>query len=233
MSTFLQLVQDLHREAGCAGNAPATVSGTLTGEAKRLVNWIKGSNLEIQNKWENWKFLRCTYSQTTTATVNTLAAPTAPNALGAGMWDYDTFFVTQSGDTVKMPLVCQEYSEVKTEIVDITPGVPWRVVVMPDNSLRFEGTPDGAHTIEADFFREPLTTELTSDGDTSSIPSRFHRVILGHALMAYAEYEGAQEIMSKGQRIYGEQMALLENSQLDNKKKARFRTGGHFQVYNE
>lgn len=227
---YLQLVQELHRECGAAGTAPVTVVGNITGEAKRLINWIKTSNLEIQDMYENWKFLRCTYSQALTPTVNTLAAPTSPNAIGAGMWDYDTFFLTPAGDTVSSPLVCQEYSEVKTEVLDTTPSSPWRVVVMPDNSLRFEGTPDAADVITADFFREPVVTELAVDADTPSIPARFHRAIVGHALIAYAEYEGAQEILSKGQRIYTEQMARLENSQLDNKKKSRFRTGGFFEV---
>jgi len=229
---FLQLVQELHRECGAAGSAPSTVANP-TGEARRLVNWIKTSNLEIQNKWENWKFLRCTYSANTTSGTSTLAAPTSPNNLGSGMWDYDTFKITQPGDTIASPLMCQEYSEVKTEIVDTSSGYPWRVVVMPDNSLRFEGTPDAAYTIEADFFREPLVTELAADADVSSIPAKYHRAIVGHALMAYAEFEGAEEIFKKGNRIYTEQLALLENSQLDNKKKARARTGGFFQVYNE
>ncbi len=193
---FLQLVQELHRECGAAGTAPVTVEGTVTGEAKRLLNWIKTSNLEIQDMYENWKFLRCTYSQALTPTVNTLAAPTSPNAIGSGMWDYDTFFLTEAGQTVPSPLVCQEYSEVKTEIVDTTPSAPWNV-------------------------------------DTPSIPARVHRAIVGHALIAYAEYEGAQEILTKGQRIYTEQMARLENSQLDNKKKSRFRTGGFFEVHAE
>lgn len=226
---FLQLVQLLHGEAGCAGRAPTSVANT-TGEAARLVNWIKQANLEIQEQWENWKFLRCTYSATTTSGTSTLAAPTTPNAIGSGMWDYETFFITPPSDTTKSPLMCQEYDEVKTEIVDTSSGMPWRVVVMPDNSLRFESVPDGSYTIEADFYREPLTTELAADADTSSIPSRFHRAILGKALIAYAEYEGAQEALAKGNRIYTEQMEMLENNQLPNKKNSRKRTGGHFQV---
>jgi len=37
--TYLQLVQALHREAGLAGSAPASVSGQA-GMAAKLVGWI-------------------------------------------------------------------------------------------------------------------------------------------------------------------------------------------------
>src|SRR6478752_6959334 len=102
--TFLELVQELHGECGAAGRAPTTVVG-VTGEAARLVRWIKKANLAVQDLWENWKFLRCEYSATLTAGVNTLAAPTVPNAIGSGMWDLDTFKIQRVGDSFASPLV--------------------------------------------------------------------------------------------------------------------------------
>jgi hypothetical protein len=224
--TYLQLLQALHRECGAAGAAPSGVTN-LTGEASRLAGYIRDANLDIQNLWLNWKFLWDQDSRALTPTSNVLAAPTG---MGDGLWDEDTFKITPAGETVAQPLIVQEYDEVKSEDVDTTAGTPWRAVIMPDNSLRFEGTPDAADTFTADYFREPDADELTAAGDEPSIPSRFHQVIIGAALIKYATYEGAEEILTKGQGIYAEYLARLENSQLPNQSKARFRTGGHFTV---
>lgn len=224
--TYLELVQALHRESGAGGTQPTTVTN-LTGEANRLAGWIRSANFEIQSLWENWKFLLQQDSRPLTPTVNTLVAPTD---MGDGLWDDETFRLIRVGSDVEEPLMVYEYEEVKGEQVDISSGPPWRAVIMPDNSLRFEGTPDAADTFKADYFREGDEDELAAGGDVSSIPVRFHKAILGLGLMMYAEYEGAQEIAAKGERLFSTYLARLENSQLPNKRKARFRTGGGFVV---
>lgn len=226
---FLQMVQKLHVEVGAAGRAPVAVT-SQTGEAARLVGWIQQANMDVQNLWENWKFLRETYSQATTSTVNTLAKPAD---FGSGMWDFDTFFVTEEGDTTQQPLIAQEYSEVKSEIIDTSPGVPWRAVVMPDSSLRLEGTPDGAHTIYADYFREPDSTELVANDSVSSIPARFHLAVIGRAIVLYGNYENAPEFKTQGSELYSDYLGRLENSQLDNQKHSRYRTGAKIEIRNE
>lgn len=224
--TYLQLLQELHRECGAAGVAPVAVT-SLTGEAARLAGWVKQANLDIQNMWENWKFLQVTDSRALTPTDNTLDAPTD---MGDGMWDLDTFKIIRVGETVPEDVLANEFDEVKTEIVDTSAGTPWRVVVMPDNSLRFEGTPNAADTFTGLYYREPDAAELTAAGDVSSIPARFHRVITGRALILYANFEGADEIKTQGAEIVADYLPRLENSQLPNQRKARFRTGGVFEV---
>lgn len=228
---LLELVQELHGEAGAAGRAPTTVVGA-TGEAARLVRWIKKANMYVQKQWENWKFLRCEYSQALTATDNTLPAPTVPNAIGNGMWDMTTFKLQRTTETFASPLQCQEYDDVKSEVVDTTPGVPWRVVIMPDNSLRFESTPNAADTVTADFYREPIETELALDADEPSIPEKFQRIIVAKALMYYGNYEGATEAKTQGAEEYSDYIAKMENSELPNGGKSRFRVGAgnHIEV---
>ncbi len=224
--TYLQLLQTLHRECGAAGVAPASVTN-LTGEAARLAGWVQQANLDIQNLWENWKFLRSTDSRALTPGDNTLDAP---DGMGDGMWDLDTFKIIPEGDTVASEVLAAEYDEVKTEEVDTADGPVWRVVVMPDNSLRFESTPEDADTFQADYYREPNAAELTAADDEPSIPARFHRLIVGRALVLYANFEGADEIKTQGSEIIGTYLPRLENSQLPNQRKAQFRTGGTFQV---
>lgn len=228
MSTFLELVQDLHTEVGAAGVAPTSVSNQA-GEAKRLVNWIKRSNRLIQELWENWKFLLASYDQTTTQGVNTLAAP-ATIKFWDNNCDRTTFFCVLEGqtDADKYPLDVIEYDCVKDEILDTSEGEPWRVIIMPDYSLMIEPTPNGSHRILADYYTTP--TELVNNTDVSVIPVAFHDAILGRAMIFYGNYENAPEIKLQGQELFAEQLARLENSQLPNLNNSRFRTGGLFEV---
>lgn len=228
MSTYLQLLQELHEEVGAAGVAPQGVTG-LSGEAQRLASWVKRADEYIQLKWVNWKFLRneFTVSNTTTASINTLSAPT-----GIRYWDEKTFTIIYPGETDKYPIPVVEYDKAKRDILDeTTESVPDRIILMPDNSLKFEPVPDGVYTINADYYVRP--TLLAASADVSAIPEEFHRVILGRAMILYANFESAPEIKDQGEEIYVEQLALLENDQLPNQHHSRFNTGAMIEVIAE
>lgn len=221
MSTFLELVQDLHRESGATGNPPTTVVAA-SGENRRLVNWVRQADNFIQDQFFNWKFLWKRYSQSTGASVATLAAPT-----DLKYWDLDTFKV--DGDLT--PAV--EYEEIKSEVLDDSTGLPARVIIMPDNSLLFEPIPDQAYSVSADYYKVPAT--LTANSDVSAIPPAFHEAILGRALMLYGNYENAAEAKDQGNEIYGPALARLESHQLPNQRYSSYapRKGGGFEVIAE
>lgn len=219
MSTFLELVQDLHREVGAAGVAPSSVT-SQTGEALRLVNWIKKADQLIQELWVDWKFLWSEFSDDTVASTATLAAPADLN-----FWDFETFKI--DGD----PLEVVEYHDIRGETLDTSEGQPARVIVMPDHSLKFEPVPDAVYTITADYWKTP--TLLAANSDVSAIPESYHLAILGRAMILYANYENAPEIKTQGEELYIEQLARLENHELPNKRNARFKQGGFFQVIAE
>jgi hypothetical protein len=225
VSTYLQLVQDLHVEVGAAGVAPTTVTG-LTGQAARLAMWIKSADNYIQKKWVNWKFLRAVYSVGTVASTATAAKPA-----GLSYWDFKTFTIIEPGETDKNPLESIEYDKIKRDILDTSEDTPWRAIVMPDNSLLFEPVPDAIYTIGADYYVEP--TLLAANGDISLIPEQYHQVILGRAMILYANFENAPEIKDQGEEIYTEQLALLENDQLPNQQHSRFNTGAMIEVIAE
>lgn len=223
--TFLELVQALHYECGAAGVAPTAVTGQ-TGEARRLVNWVIRADLKIQRKWINWKFLRDVFdtANTTTPSTATLSAPAELHT-----WDLDTFTIIYPGETIANPLPAVEYETVKREVLDTTEGPPARVIVMPDNTLRFEPVPDGVYTIGADYYLKPVA--LAANIDVSPIPPEYHEsAILGRAMIYYANFENAPEIRKQGDELYTEGLAELENHQLPNKNYSRFRTGGGFEV---
>lgn len=225
MSTYLQLVQQLHDEVGAAGTAPASVTGQQ-GEAARLVNWIKRADEFVQLKYVNWKFLRNIFSFATTQSVATLSKPT-----GLRYWDEKTFTLIYPGETEKYPLAVVEYDKIKRDILDTNEGVPDRAIIMPNGDLQFEPVPDGAYTIGADYYVRP--TLLAADADVSAIPEEFHQVIIGRAMILYANFETAPEIKDQGEEIYVEQLALLENDQLPNQHQSRFNTGAEIEVIAE
>ena len=211
MSTFLQLVQRLHREVGAAGVAPTAVT-SQTGEAQRLVDWISNADLQVQNLWHDWKFLRTEFSSsnTTTAGVRTLAAPS-----DLARWDPETFFIQESGQDAEPAAEVVEYQEVRGEKFDTSVAsrdIPYRIIIMPDNTLRFDPVPDAVYTITADYFAKP--TVLAADADVSLIPDRFHEsVILGQAMIYYANHESAPEIIEQGMKIYEQSLPRLESVQ--------------------
>ena len=225
MSTFLELVVDLHRESGAAGPAPTTVLNQR-GEYNRLVNWVKDADLYIQDLYENWKFQRQSYEEATLVGNNAL-----PTVQDAAWYDEKTFKIIEEGETEENLIEVVEYDAIKSEIRDTASGVPYRVIIMPDNTLEVDPLPDGTHTIKCDYYRDAV--EMTGNADVSVIPERFHKAILGYALMLYAGYENAAETMDQGQRIFGQQLQRLENSQLPNKFNSRFRTGAEIEVIAE
>ena len=86
MSTFKELVQDLHRESGASGSTPSTVENQ-TGEALRMVRWIRRADLHIQKLWHDWKFLwsPTQYSEDTVDGTRDATVPTTQ-----GIWALPT-----------------------------------------------------------------------------------------------------------------------------------------------
>jgi len=229
MSTYLELVQDLHISVGAAGIEPQAVTN-LSGEAERLAAWVKRADNLIQMKWANWKFLRSTFSDAgnnaTAAGVDNLAQPA-----DLVFWDEQSMMIALPGETDLNPVFISEWDKRKGDVLDTTQGSIDNIIIMPDNSLKFEPVPDGIYTIEADYYVRP--TLLAASGDISLIPVRFHQAILGRAMILYANFENAPEIKDQGEEIYVEQLALLENDQLPNQFNSRFRTGAMIEVIAE
>lgn len=239
--TYLQLVQDLFREVGAAGTQPVTTVNA-TGEALRLVNYIHDAELEIQNMWVDWKWLRKTLPFYTAAANQTGIFLTATGATTAypvdvAEWDWKSFQIMPAGSTSWAPLQTSEWSSVRSEIFNLTSyNQPWRVIVMPDNTFRFDNIPDQAYACQCEYRAVPY--DLKVDGDVSNIPPRFaNRLIVEWARLKYGLFEGASEQIAAAKlHIYGTAddsgiptnngaLAALENDQLPNRKNSRRQQG--------
>lgn len=222
--TFLELVQALHRECGAAGTQPSSVT-SQTGEALRLVNWIASADYRLQTRWNDWKFLRATFTTGNQTTAGT-ATLTRPSDLKS--WDFDTFRILWPGETEYFPIEVVEYFTIKDEILSTDQDAPSRVIILPDNNLQLDPVPDGVYTVRADYYRRP--TRLASNADESVVPEEYHEsVILGLAMQYYAAFENAPEIMDAA-ALRLEAMANLETDQRYSMMNAAHRNGARIQV---
>jgi len=222
VSTNLELVQDLQREVGASGTAPITSVVSQVGEAQRLVKWIQESDMYIQNRWLNWKFLWDQVQLNTSSGNPALAAPTNLN-----FWDPKTFKINDGGaNDLDEDLSYAEHDSIKWLIRDTTENKPSLAIVMPDNTLEFEPVPNAVYQIKADYFIKP--TPMAANNDVSLIPENYHQAILGRAIILYANYENAPEIKAQGEEIFEEVYGRLENHELPNQRFSRFQSTGSF-----
>jgi hypothetical protein len=243
--TFLQLVQDLYREVGAAGGTPSNAIPTTvntTGEILRLVNYVHDAELDIQNMWVDWKWLRKTLTFYTGAANQTGIFTTSGGATTAfptdlAEWDWNSFFIYPAGSTQPQPLCTFEWQNVRNEVFNTTSfNQPWRVIVMPDNTFRFDNIPDQSYQCFCEY--RSTIYDLKNDNDVSNIPPRFaNRLIVEFARLKYGMFENAPEQVAHAKMaIYGGVnddgipnnqgiLAALENDQLPNRKNSRRQQG--------
>ncbi len=243
--TFLQLCQDLYREVGAAGGTPASAIPTtvgVTGEILRLVNYVHDAELEIQNHWQDWKWKRgtltCyTIAGTATGIATTQGGSVSAQPLDIAEWDFKSFFILQPNATQLSKLQADEWQQWRYNVFDtVDQTLPWHVIVMPDNTLRFDLTPDQSYQVQMEYRKQPY--DLKNDADVSNIPAYIgNRIIVEWARMKYGQFENAAEqVVNAKSQIYGivddlgikqtqGLLAELENDQLPNAKNGRLQSG--------
>ena len=203
--TFLSLVNTLKRECSVSGATLTTLVG-VSGEMLRLTEWVQQAHASIQSQYVDWAFLWGTGTLTITSGSQTVAKPTTVNK-----WHRNRFRI---GDT---PLAVIDYYDWETVTSPAT-GMPSTLIVMPNGSLKTDTIPDTNYTLTYDYWAYPLV--LIADGDNPLIPAHLQMVIIGDAMMRYANYEAAAEIYNQGQAIYTEYSRKLMADQTRNSQMA-------------
>lgn len=223
MATFLEIVQDLHFEAGAAGLPPTSVVNQV-GEADRLVRWVRKAEFFWQSRWANWKFMHRTLPAGFRTLRSIDTAP--PDDLAA--WDFRTFFIRVDEDSGWLPLQAQEYDVVKELPPETVDGLPLRVVVLPNDYLRFSPLPDREYDLRADYYRKPVRLEENSQ--VSMIPDAYvPTVVLGTALGYVADYEDAPELKRRSVELVEDHATQLQAAYLP-QQAAEWQTGADLVV---
>lgn len=222
--TFLQLCQRLRQEASVSGAGPTSVIDQR-GEMQRLINWTRAAYTEILGKWQNWDFL---WRETDIAVSAVSATPemvALPGDFGRVARDSNGAPLVRFGDRdlVEMPFRDYRASDYPAA------STPVDFFLLPYNStagrrLRLAPTPSADGTVYLSYYAAP-SHELVNNGDVPWIPPEHHEVILWRALMMYANYESASELLQQAGTNYGEAMAQLEAAELP--EADRFRSSGN------
>lgn len=204
--TFLTMCQNVAQDAGLSGNKMSSVVGQ-TNDLARIVRYVREACIEIESKWTDWKFMWG--GITSFPLVAGQAVYFADSSLNLNNWDLQRMRI----DDLQVPVESVfQYAEVKLTDMELTAqGMPYSVVVQPDNSLRFIMIPDAPHTFYSDYYVNP--TMLMADADEPRVPDRFRPVIQSMALLAYANFDNAAELVAKATEELGTWLPLLEDNQ--------------------
>jgi hypothetical protein len=227
--TYLNIVNDLAREAGVSGNASSVSAVTSqTGEAKRLVDWVRQAYSDIQNRHPQWRWMRSTFTVNTVASDDTYAGTDCTDSrLSAAVsrfrrwWPYAEdgsqnvkIYLTATGVSDEGYLSFLPWSHFRSiyKIGTQNNGRPAYFTIDPQNNLVLGPKPDAIYTVTGEYQLSPLN--FSANGDTPEFPEHFDDIILYHAMMKYGRWHGALEVFEGGKMEGGRLMRQLEADQL-------------------
>ena len=217
---YLQLVRQLRQECGVSGSGPTTTQG-LTGELKRLADWINTAWLEIQGMSDDWGFMREDFSFALVPNVGDYTVDGAPG-VGAGLtdlryWHRDTLriFDTTIGPDDEQFLVEWDYMVFRNTYrfqAQVT-GRPVVFAVNPKGkALMFGSVPDRDYTVTGEYQRVPRS--FVGDDDVPELPEHLHMLIVYKAMQYHGYYDAASEVLERGTRMFEVLMSQLDREQL-------------------
>jgi len=207
----------MSRDIGIPGTGPSSVTASdLSEEELAVVRYIKNADLDIQRRWFNWNYLWSEANITPSIGVSTLNSPA-----DLGNWKLDSIvFSKATDDYQQLDFMDWEQYRLEYKLGVIDSGTPEVFSIKPDNVIDVWPTPDSTTTISTEYYRVP--TELAADSDISSIPPRFHNMIIARAKIYYGENEDAPEILSGALASFEDLLDKLEADQLPGQKNRRF-----------
>lgn len=234
---FLSLVQRTATEAGVSGSI--TTAQNQSGEAQRVINWVQDAWNSIQTIHDDWAWMRSSYiqgwagdpSQGSGMSFQSVGAVTPPApavyplGTGAGTcgvltanfqkWVRGSFYTypTTEGYIAETPLDLIDFDVWRnTYMLGANRNVqtrPVTIAIGPDMSICLGPPPAAGYTITGDYYQAP--SQMSADTDTPiGLPAAQQMIIVWKALLDYAGYEAAPEVMQRAERHYDSMMSQLE-----------------------
>lgn len=224
--TLLELCQAVVEEGGISGLTEFETAQNQTGEAGRVVKWVKRAWLAIQNLHDDWDFLRSSNIMGQGASFPTVAGQAIyplGNTVGTvgvlatafTKWDRDSVRLHTTavgvGDEQMLPYISYDawrngYMLGTQRQIQTRPAV---VSISPAKGICLGYPPTGIYTVTADYFMAP--TQMSLDADTpTGLPAQFHMAIVWRALRRYGYYDAASEVIQDAESEYRKIMAPLE-----------------------
>lgn len=213
---LLQLVNQTRVECGVSGPALTTAQSQV-GESGRMVSWVQQAWIDLQTSKEDWLFMREEFEFHTSAGTWEYTA-VAAGLNDFGNWKRDSFRCSTAGQSYRDEQLLNymdwttyrnlyRYANMRN-----TTARPVVVSIKPNKDLAFGSIPDGDYVIVGEYYTQPVS--LTLDTDSPIIPDRFHMAVVYRAMMYYAGYEAAPEVLSRGDFEYRRLYSRMEIDQL-------------------
>jgi hypothetical protein len=216
---FLALCQRLRSEAGVAGSGPAAVTGQ-TGELLRLVNWVKDAYRDIQDRRDDWEFLRLDFTFSASVVGGATYAKTSVSNLANWKHDQrDSFrcYLTATGENDEQWLTFEDWDKFRaTRLFGANrsnTGRPLYFSIKPNKSIVLWPAPDATYTIAGEYFR--TAAEFSADAD-EPLFDRHHMAIVYNALMRYAAYVGEPSLYARAESEHKKLIRKLERDYVHN-----------------
>lgn len=197
---FLDLAQELRKEASVAGTGPTTVV-SQTGELGKLVGWINDAWEAIQNEKPDWRWMRADWSYAGSAADQEFTATDASITAFATWWP-KTFrcYTTSLGVSDEQRITYKPWDEFRdTYLLGARPAAsrPAHFTIKPDDSIMLGPIPDAAYTYVGEY--QKAATRMAVDADVpTGLPSDLHMLIVWDALVLYGTFQGAPESVIRG-----------------------------------
>lgn len=226
MSTYLQLVTRFHSECEAAGSGPSAVAGQ-SGESLRSVNWVAQAYTELQERHQDWRWLRSTWTLNTVAGTDSYAYTSATDSrLSATIsrfshwWPFDDnghlnvkSYLSSGGVGTEGYLIYLPWSNFRSiyKIGTQNNSVPAHFTIDPQNKLVLGPKPNDVFVVSGEYQMSPQI--LADDGDTPEMPAQFHTLIVYDAMKKYGAAKGAPEVFQRGEYEGNKMLRTLEQNQ--------------------
>lgn len=225
---FLELCKRLRQEASVSGVGPQAVTDQ-SGEMQRLVNWVQAAYAEILGRRSDWSFLWREFSAAVTAADPSADLIDLPSDFGQLAQDSRGNLAVRFDGADLVPVDFRDYNSADYQ----GSGTPFDFVVLPYDPvaqarrLRLAPYPAADGTLALSYYANS-SHALSGNTDQPWVPPEHRMTIVWRALMMYANYESATELLQQASTNFGEAMAQMEADCLPDAQ--RFRRASNHDV---
>lgn len=225
MSTFLELSQRLRQESSLAGVGPSTVV-SQTGMLKKICDWTSWAYKDIQNRHDNWRWMRTGFTFNTVSNTDLYAFGVITNVETSAFiarfgrwWAHDLnepylAYLTSGGIGNQYRLIYIPYDYFKDlyKIGTQNNGQPIHISVDNRNRLILGPKPNAIYTVTGEF--QLGVQVLAVDADVPDMPANYHDLVVYYGMEKYGADAVAAEVYTRAVREGGRLLRALERSQL-------------------
>lgn len=212
----LQLVNRVRRDCGISRDELTTLA-SVAGEDARITGYVEQAWVEIQEQMPDWEWMRKDFSFDTQTGLPSYSVSVI-GLTDFGAWRNGSFRIytksTGVGDEIFLDQI--EYTQFRDYWLwntrRVTTGRPTAIAIKPDRSLILGLVPNNIYTVVGEYYSSP--TDLENDTSSPEMPTQYHMLIVYRAMMRYAMFESAQEVLSEAQTQYNFMLDRLMSNQM-------------------